>query len=446
MKVLIVDDEINIQKVLKDIITDNGWTTFVAESTEEAWKVLEKEFIDVMLLDVFLKDEKEGIDFLKKVRAFFDFPPEIIMITGHGSIDMAVEALKNGAYDFIEKPPSIERLVVTVSHAAESLRLKRESLYIRDQDTPIIGRSRHLESIISLIAKVAPTGGNVLITGESGSGKELVAKSIHLNSLRKDGPFVIVNSAAIPEDLVEAELFGYEKGAFTNALKMKRGKFELADSGTLFFDEIGDMSLKTQSKILRAIQEKKVERVGGEETLNVNARIIAATNKNIEEMMKGGKFREDLYYRLNVVKIELKPLRERTEDIVPLFEYYVDRFSKEYGKPVRHIDASILERIVKMPWKGNIRELKNFAERAVIFSGPNGINPGRDDEGPGEERPAETFNEAKDDFEREYIKRALSGNGYNISKTARALGMDRSNLFKKIRSLGINIEDCKDSG
>ena len=446
MKVLIVDDEKNIQKILSDIITDNEWKPFVAGTTEEAEDILKREFIDVLLLDVFLEREREGLDFLQKIRTDYDFPPEVVIITGHGTIDMAIEAVKMGAYDLIEKPPSIERLTFAIKRAYEHIKNTRKRLYIKEDETPIIGNSARLKKVMGIVKSVAPTDGSVLITGESGVGKELIAKSIHLNSKRKDGPFIIVNSAAIPADLVESELFGYEKGAFTNALKMKRGRFELADGGTLFLDEIGDMSLKTQSKILRALQDKKIERVGGEGTIKVDVRIIAATNKDIEKMTKEGKFREDLYYRLNVVRIHIDPLKERKEDIKPLFNYYVNKFSQDYGRMVKKIDNDVYKYILNEEWKGNIRELKNFAEKAVIFSKNDEISLSQ--LGLKFESLKEKFGSfslAKKEFEKNYLEKALAANNFNISQTAKMLIMDKGNLFKKIKSLGIKIEDSKDS-
>ena len=444
MKILIVDDEKNIQKLLSDILKDNGWATFVAGDVQEADRILQREFIDVMLLDVFLQHERQGLDFLKKVRTTYEFPPEVIMITGHGSIEMAVEALRDGAYDFIEKPPSMERLLLATSHAYDWIRSIRKNLYIKEETTPIIGESSQLKKIMDIVHSVAPTDGSVLVTGESGVGKELIARSIHLNSKRKEGPFVVINSAAIPEELVESELFGHEKGAFTNAMKLKRGKFELADGGTLFLDEIGDMSLKTQSKILRAIQEKTIERVGSESHLNVNVRIIAATNKAIAEMASSGTFREDLYYRLNVVTVDILPLRERTRDITPLFDHYIGYFSAEYGKPVREIDDDIYAYIIDCQWPGNVRELKNFAERAVIFSREGVISLGRMNiftTSQGDKADFKKLADARIQFEKEYIKNALTASKGNVASSARLLGMDRSNLLKKIKALGIEIEN-----
>ena len=447
MKILIVDDEKNIQKLLSDIVKDNGWQPFVASNVKEAKDILNNELIQVMLLDVNLSYEREGIDFLEYVKSNFEFPPEIIVITGYGNVDLAVEAIKKGAYDFIEKPPTIERIIISIKHALEKAKVVQ--FYKNEEDkNALIGTSSHIEYLKKMINTISNTNSNVLITGESGVGKELFAKNLHINSKRKDSPFIVVNSAALPEELIEAELFGYEKGAFTNAYKMKRGKFELASGGTIFLDEIGDMSLKTQAKILRAIQEKEIERIGGEKSIPVDIRIIAATNKNIKELVKQGEFREDLYYRLNVVEIEILPLRKRKEDIIPIFEYYLKKYTKENGKTPIVIENWLHDYLLNQNWYGNVRELKNFAEKVVIFSDNGKIKReffNFDNETKVNIQNDLSLSKAKELFEKNYIINMLRENDYNISKTARILGIDRSNFFKKLKKLGIKIENRKSS-
>ncbi len=448
MKILVVDDEKNIQKILSDIIRDNGWEPFAAADIKTAKNILHNELISVVLLDVNLEYDGEGIDFLEFIKKNYEYPPEVIIVTGYGNIDLAVSAIKKGAYDFIEKPPSIERIILSVEHAIEKSKRNRKKLFLPNDQIKFIGKSKHTEYLKKLIKTLSDTRSSVLITGESGVGKELFAKNLHFQSAIKDKPFIVVNSAAIPDELIEAELFGYEKGAFTNAYKMKRGKFELANEGTIFLDEIGDMSLNTQAKILRTLQDKKIERLGSEKVIPIDARVITATNKNLKEMVKGGKFREDLYYRLNVVEVNILPLRQRKDDIIPIFEHFMQLFSQDYGKKELHMEKWLMEYIINNNWTGNIRELKNFAEKLVIFSQNGVINK---DTLPMNEELVKEFNtelslnEARIEFEKYYIKNALKKNDNNISKTARELGLDRSNFFKKIKKLGIIIENSKDS-
>ena len=327
MKILIVDDEKNIQKLLADIIKDNGWEPFIASNIEEAKNILNAQLISVVLLDVNLEYDGQGIDFLEFIKNNFEYSPEVIVITGYGNIDLAVSAIKKGAFDFIEKPPSIERIILSVKHAIEINKIEKNKLFLPKDNIEIIGKSKHVAYLKKLISTISDSMGSVLIIGESGVGKELFAKNLHYNSSRRKNPFIVVNSAAIPEELIEAELFGYEKGAFTNAYKMKRGKFELANGGTIFLDEIGDMSLKTQAKILRTLQDKKIERLGSEKVIPIDVRVITATNKDLKQMVKSGTFREDLFYRLNVIEVNIEPLRQRKDDIIPIFQYFIKKFA-----------------------------------------------------------------------------------------------------------------------
>lgn len=448
MKILIVDDEKNIQKLLADIIADNGWEPFIAPDIKKAKNILDNELVSVVLLDVNLEYDGQGIDFLEFIKNNYEYPPEVIIITGYGNIDLAISAIKKGAYDFIEKPPSIERIILSVEHAIDKNTQARNKLFLAKDNIELIGKSKHITYLKQMIKTLSDSMGSVLITGESGVGKELFAKNLHFHSSRSSKPFIVVNSAAIPEELIEAELFGYEKGAFTNAYKMKRGKFELANEGTIFLDEIGDMSLKTQAKILRTLQEKKIERLGSEKVIPINVRIIAATNKNLKDMVKKETFREDLYYRLNVVEVNIQPLSQRKDDIIPIFQHFIKVFSHEYGKKEIVMEQWIIDHIINNPWKGNIRELRNFAEKIVIFSQAGKIDPemiGIDNKTIKEFNTELFLNDAKKEFEKYYIKNALQKNHYNISKTAEKLGMDRSNFFKKIKKLGINIENSKSS-
>lgn len=448
MKILVVDDEKNIQKLLADIIKDNGWQPFVAGDIKKAKNILHNEMISVILLDVNLEYDGQGIDFLDYIKNNYEYPPEIIIITGYGNIDLAVSAIKKGAYDFIEKPPSIERIILAIEHALEKNKMEKEKLLSPENNIEFIGNSKHTHHLKKLIKTLADSKGSVLITGESGVGKELFARNLHFHSSRNAKPFIVVNSAAIPEELIEAELFGYEKGAFTNAYKMKRGKFELANEGTIFLDEIGDMSLKTQAKILRTLQDKKIERLGAEKVISIDVRVITATNKDLKTMVKEGTFREDLFYRLNVIETNIKPLRQRKDDIIPIFKYFIKVLSREYGKKEIFLEQWLMDHLVNYRWQGNIRELKNFAEKMVIFSQEGRINEEIIqplDDTTKEMNTELSFNEAKIEFERYYIKKALKKYDQNISKTAEKLGLDRSNFFKKLKKLGITIENSKDS-
>src|SRR3990172_6382923 len=366
--ILVIDDEPNILKVSEDILTDEGYRVRTAHSGEVALAEVKRTPPDLVILDIWLP----GMDGLQVLDLLKGMVPEtpVIMISGHGTIETAVRAVKMGAYDFIEKPPTIERTLLAVRHALEQQRLLRENQALRqhlERRYEIVGEGPAIQRILKQVESVAPSHGRILIRGESGTGKELIARAIHQASLRRDKPFVEVNCAAIPDELIESELFGHEKGAFTGALTARRGKFELADGGTIFLDEVGDMSLRTQAKVLRVLHEQTFERVGGTEPIRVDVRVIAASNKELEERAHCCRFREDLYYRLNVIPIEVPPLRERREDIPLLARHFLKGFCAEYGKRERSLAADTMELFLQHPWPGNVRELKNVVERLVIM-------------------------------------------------------------------------------
>jgi len=450
-RVLIVDDEDNIRKVLREILEDEGFEVEEAESGEEALTLNGRKMFDLVFLDIWLPGI-DGLEVFQRMREG-EFSPYVVMLSGHGNIQTAVEATKLGAYDFIEKPLSLEKIILTAKNAVREKRLQDENRLLKtaEENVVLIGESPALKSIRRLIDEVAPTEGTVFITGENGTGKELVARLIHLKSKRKGGSFVPINCAAIPDELIESELFGYVKGAFTNAFKNKQGKLQLADGGTLFLDEIGDMSLKTQAKLLRVLEEQKFEPLGSTESVEIDTRIIAATNKEIEKEIKEGRFREDLYYRINVIPIHIPPLRERKEDIIPIAEYYLEFFGKKYGKPGLRFSERAKNALLLYPWFGNVRELKNVVERVVILKHDNLIKaddlhliPRRE-----EESFLFTFNslqEAKEAFERAFLEKKLRENNWNVKRTAEVLGIDRSYLHRKIRQYGIGKESTNGEG
>ena len=371
-------------------------------------------------------------------------------MTAFGTIETAVKATKLGAYDFIEKPLSLEKTLLIASRALDHTRLERENRNLRAQlerGQEIVGQSALIEELRQQIAIAAPSSGRVLIQGENGSGKELVARAIHALSARRDGPFVEVNCAAIPEELIESELFGHERGAFTGAVARRRGKFELADQGTLFLDEIGDMSLKTQAKVLRALEEQAFERVGGKDTIRVDVRVLAASNQNLPERIAAGAFREDLYYRLNVIPIEVPPLRQRKEDLPLLVAHFVTVFSAENGKRPKTVSVEALAYFLSYDWPGNVRELRNMVERLVIMSprdviGPEDLPPPlrpRVAEPPADDAQRErTLKEAREAFERAFILSELRANEWNMTRTAERLGIERSHLYRKLKAYGIS--------
>ncbi len=449
--ILVVDDEPNILKVLGDILTDEGYRVRTAHSGEDALAEVQRSSPDLVILDIWLP----GMDGLQTLDVLKGVVPEtpVIMISGHGTIETAVRAIKMGAYDFIEKPPTIERTLLAVQHGLEQQRLLQENRALRqhlERQYEIIGESPAIRRILTQVESVAPSHGRVLIRGESGTGKELIARAIHRSSLRRERPFVEVNCAAIPDELIESELFGHEKGAFTGALTTRRGKFELADEGTIFLDEVGDMSLKAQSKVLRVLQEQVFERVGGTEVFRVDVRVIAASNKDLEQETRDGRFREDLYYRLNVVPVEVPPLRERREDILLMARHFLKGFCAEYGKKEKTLSPDAMELFLQHPWPGNVRELKNVVERLVIMVPGEVIHRFHVDpalqarpvraEGtsfvPEISRTA-SLREARNRFEREYILMHLQENQGNVTRTAERLKIERSNLHRKLKAYGI---------
>jgi len=372
----------------------------------------------------------------------------VIMISGHGNIESAVRAIKMGAFDFVEKPLSLEKTVLVVANAVRQRRLEVENRELRatvDRRHTIVGESYVLRQLLEQVAMAAPTNGRVLIYGENGTGKELVARTIHMRSRRMKGPFIEVNCAAIPEELIESELFGHMKGAFTGAVADRRGKFELADGGTLFLDEIGDMSVKTQAKVLRALQEQVVEPVGGTSGVKVDVRVIAATNKELTGEIRAGRFREDLYFRLNVIPIFVPPLRDRGTDIALLADHFMAEFAREYGRRPKRLDAGAATGLQSYRWPGNVRELRNVIERLMIMVPGDTIalsdlaflDGGTITAADVPDVPALTLHDARERFERDYILRALAAQHGNISRTADALGVERSNLYRKMKAFGI---------
>ena len=443
--ILIVDDERAIQTTLKGVLEDEGYRVSAVGSGQEMLTRLADDSPDLIFLDIWMP----GMDGLEALAEVKQRRPEatVVMISGHGTIETAVKATKLGAYDFIEKPLSLEKTLLAAVRALDHSRLERENRALRERlerVDEIVGGSALLEELRQQIAMAAPTNGRVMIQGENGSGKELVARAIHALSTRREGPFVEVNCAAIPEELIESELFGHERGAFTGAIARRRGKFELADQGTLFLDEIGDMTLKTQAKVLRALEEQAFERVGGKETLRVDVRVLAASNQDLKELIAQGRFREDLYYRLNVIPIEVPPLRRRKEDIPALVGHFIALFSAENGKRPKTISVEALAYFLSYDWPGNVRELRNMVERLVIMAprdvvGPEDLPPPlRAKEGPAEDVQRErTLKDAREAFERAYIVAELRAHDGNVTRTADTLGIERSHLYRKLKAYGI---------
>ncbi len=442
--VLVVDDEAGIRESLKDILEDEGYEVLTAANAQEAVDLFNHSSPDLVYLDIWLPD-RDGLEVLEEIKAKDSSIP-VVMISGHGTIEVAVKATKLGAYDFLEKPLSLERVLLTAQRAIERGRLELEYRQLKSKLSDryqFVGRSDTVRKLREEVERVAKTSSRVLITGESGTGKELIARLIHETSPRSHQPFVEVNCAAIPQELIESELFGHEKGSFTGAHERKKGKFELADRGTLFLDEIGDMSLLTQAKVLRVIETQEFQRVGGSKNIKTDVRIIAATNKNLEEEVRKGNFREDLFYRLNVIPIHIPPLRERKEDIPVLVDYFLKTISAEYGRPPKTIKDDALQLMMQYDWPGNVRELKNAVERLVIMC-PSDEITARDiasfkKDSTEDYFSYKTLKEAREAFERDFILRKLKENNWNISRTAEILNIERSNLYRKIKSYGIQI-------
>ena len=439
--VLIVDDEEGIRESLAGIFEDEGYVVLTAGSGEETLRVLKDQSPDVILLDVWLKG-MDGIQTLKEIK---DQKPDlpVIMISGHGNIELAVKATRTGAYDFLEKPLSLERVLLVARRALEKRTLEMENRALREnlvKKWKLIGTSQKINQLREQIDMAAKSNGRVLILGESGSGKELVAHTLHENSSRSGKPFVEMNCAAIPQELIESELFGHEKGSFTGAFERKKGKFELADEGTLFLDEVGDMSSSTQSKVLRVIETQEFQRVGGSKNIKVDVRIISATNKDLFEEVKKANFREDLLYRLNVIPIIVPPLRERKEDIPELIEFFLEHFATEYGQKPKKMATDGLKVLEAYDWPGNIREVRNLIERLVIMTPSTTITAKNIIVGENVRSDYFSFNtlkDARDSFEKDFITKKLEENNWNISKTAEILDVERSNLHRKIKAYDI---------
>jgi two-component system nitrogen regulation response regulator NtrX len=454
-RVLVVDDEDAVRSSLKMIFEYEGYEVLLAASGPVGLKLAEQEQPDLVFLDIKMP-QMDGLEVLKKLKERDGAPP-VVILSGHGTVKTAVEAVKLGAFDFIEKPPDSERILIAARNALGQRKLVEENRRLRlvfDERYRMVGRSPALEKVWDAVRRAAPTNATVLIMGESGAGKELVARAIHRNSLRKDEAFVQVNCAAIPEELIESELFGHEKGSFTGATEKQIGKFELAHRGTIFLDEVGDMSLRTQAKVLRVLQEGEVERIGSQKTIQVDVRVIAATNKRLEDEIEQGRFREDLYFRLSVLPIRVPPLRERPEDLTPLVEHFVRQFCAENNFRSKSFGAPAMEALRRHPWRGNVRELKNAIERLLIMVEDDEIRPEHLDEvlrrpaGAADEPVAAagsggTLRGFKEGAERAFLVQKLRENSWNISATASAIGTPRSNLYKKLEAYGISQE--KDS-
>jgi two-component system, NtrC family, nitrogen regulation response regulator NtrX len=445
--VLVVDDEEGIRTTLAGVLEDEGLSVETAASGEDCLRAFERRVFGCVLLDVWLPG-MDGIETLERLKVAY---PEtaVIMISGHGNIETAVRATRLGAHDFIEKPLQIDRTILAVRNALRQRQLEADNRRLREQldDDAMIGESVPMRALRQQIAVAAPTNGRILIYGESGTGKELVAHALHQNSPRAALPFVDLNCAAIPEELIESELFGHVRGAFTGAVADRRGKFEVADGGTIFLDEIGDMSLKTQAKVLRVLQEQTMEPVGGTNRIRVDARVLAATNKDLQSEIRAGRFREDLYFRLNVIPIFVPPLRDRQEDIPLLADHFMADFAREYGRRPKRFEPAARTVLERYPWPGNVRELRNVIERMMIMVPGDAISgadlsfldPGALTAPPAVEPSGErlTLHEARDNFERDLILRTLAEQQGNMSRTAEVLGVERSNLYRKMKAFGI---------
>jgi two-component system, NtrC family, nitrogen regulation response regulator NtrX len=448
--ILLVDDEPQILQALSGLLQDEDFEVLTAPEGETAMRLVKDELPDLVMLDIALPG-KDGLEILKDLKDLYPALP-VIMISAHGSVENAVKATRLGAYDFIEKPPHADKILLAIRNALEMSRLSDENRRLRQQAIPdreIIGQSSAIQEVRNKLKLVAPTNASVLVTGENGTGKELVARALHFQSRRSHRAFVEVNCAAIPEDLIESELFGHEKGAFTGATSRRQGKFDQAHEGTLFLDEIGDMSLKTQAKILRILEEQRFERVGGNRAIQVDVRVVAATNKNLEEEIRKGNFREDLYHRINVIPLQVPPLRERRGDILLLARYFLEELARENQAPPKTLTPLALEVLASRPWPGNVRELKNFIWRISLLVPGSVIDA---DDLPLEQSMSANytgsvsalltlpdFREARAQFEREFLKRKLEEHGGNVSATAEAIGLERSHLYRKLRTYGLEM-------
>jgi len=453
-RLLIVDDEEGIRTTLSAILEDEGYRVETSATAGDASRRLASETFDALVLDLWLPD-RDGLELLSELRGHgFDQP--VIVISGHGTVDTAVKATRLGAYDFLEKPLSLSRVLVTVQNALERGRLERELKELSDRldrTEPLLGHSAPMQHLKTELKTAAGSDSRILILGENGTGKELVARQVHRLSRRASAPFVEVNCAAIPEELIESELFGHVKGAFTGAASDRSGRFEQADGGTLFLDEIADMSLKTQAKVLRVLQEQRFERVGGASTIRVDVRVLAATNKDLEEEIRQNRFREDLYFRLAVIPLRVPPLRDRREDIPLLVEHFIALFASELGRRPKTLRPEAQARLRDYAWPGNVRELRNLVERMMIMvpgdeiglldlppavREENGDTIGQDGRVWEEDYPS--LRAARIAFEKSYIERQLARNDGNVSRTAQDLGLERSNLYRKMRAYGIAVD------
>lgn len=445
--ILIVDDERGIRETLRGVLEDEGFEVETVESGEACLKSVETNHYACILLDIWLGDGIDGLETLKQLGES-GTDSAVVMISGHGNIETAVKSTKLGAFDFIEKPLSLEKTVLTVRNAIRLKELEKANAQLAEtlnQEYVMIGNSVAMRALRKQISIVAPTDGRVLISGESGTGKELVARAIHNQSKRKNATFVEINSAAIPEELVESELFGYAKGAFSGATTAKKGKFEIADGGTIFLDEIGDMSARVQAKMLRVLEEQRFEPVGGNTPIKVDVRVISATNKPLESLIENGEFRTDLFYRLNVIPFQIPPLRERLEDVPLLVNHYNQKFSLDYGKKPKEFSQEAIDAMQNYAWMGNVRELKNTVERIVIMTPKVEISVDdlpifSNEIPPSSSYRFQSFKDATEAYQREFIAKKLEENEWNISKTAEVLGIDRSHLHRRIKTLGIETK------
>jgi two-component system, NtrC family, nitrogen regulation response regulator NtrX len=449
--ILIVDDEPGVRNALSGVLRDEGYAVEAVASGEACLERITRGPVDLIVLDVWLPG-MDGLATLARLRER-QVDAQVVLISGHGNIESAVRAIKLGAFDFVEKPLSLDKTVLVIRNALTQRQLEAENRALRarvDRTQTMVGESLAMRKLRDQVAMAAPTNGRVMIYGENGTGKELVARTIHALSRRRSNTFVEVNCAAIPEELIESELFGHVRGAFTGAVADRRGKFETADGGTIFLDEIGDMSLKTQAKVLRVLQEQTMEAVGGTARIKVDARVLAATNKDLQAEIRAGRFREDLYFRLNVIPIFVPALRDRQEDIPLLADHFMAEFAREYGRRIKHFEPGARVALQQYPWPGNVRELRNVIERLMImvfgdtiaandltFLDPSGLSrPSGADAAP-QTSERRTLHEARDQFERDLILRTLAEQQGNMSRTAEVLGVERSNLYRKMKAFGI---------
>ena len=442
--ILVIDDEISICESLQGVLEDEDYTVQTALSGEDGVRLLSGEHIDLVFLDILMPGGIDGIETLKRMKQMSP-DTEVLMISGHGTFDLALEAGQLGASDFLGKPLSLESILRKVEAISAKIAVRQSDSGGGTDAHGIVGDSPQIQEILLKIRQVAPTNGRVLITGESGTGKELIAHAIHAFSDRAEAPNVKVNCAAIPQELIESELFGHEAGSFTGASKKRVGKFEQADGGTIFLDEIGDMSLSTQAKVLRVLEEREYERVGGNQTLTTNVRVISATNKHLPDEIESGNFREDLYYRLNVVPIHVPPLRERGEDLPLLVDYFLSRFCRENGRQTMSLNDAAMNNLRRREWLGNVRELRNLMERVVILCPNQAIDESdlseeiRRNNTDGDSSEA-SLKDARQEFESRFILNCLKGNAWNITETAKQLGIERTHLHRKMRQYEIERE------